>query len=142
MQGIQRQLFFFSMSNRVIFAGLWGLFLLAACTPEVKNPEKMVKLDQLQEQTGFGISDLDKAIRSSPKEAGLYKLRGRLQLQQKEYSDALESIDKALKLQPEQGEYHYMRARALRALGNSAEALASARHALDFNILSGQGDWI
>jgi tetratricopeptide (TPR) repeat protein len=105
---------------------------MVACSPEIKNPELMVRLDALQYETGLGLSDLDKAIRSSPKEAGLYKLRSRLQLEHKQYTAALESIDEALKLQPEQGEYHYIRARALRALGNAGEALASARKALEF----------
>lgn len=118
------------MLNRVCLGLFLGLAVLTACSPESKNPEMMVRLNQLQEKTGFGISDLDGAIRSNPKEAGLYKLRSRLYLEQKQYKAALEDIEEAVKLQPEQGEHHYIRARALRALGNSAEALVSARQAI------------
>ncbi|CAN5867579.1 hypothetical protein BH24BAC1_BH24BAC1_39370 [soil metagenome] len=124
------------MVNWFIKGGFVWLVLLAACSPETRNTEKMVRLDQLREQAAIEMTDLNRAIRSSPKEAGLYKLRGRLHLGQKQFNAALEDLDEALKLQPEQGETHYLRARALRALKKTPEAQASVRQAIELRFVS------
>lgn len=110
--------------------------LLGACVPESKNPEIMVKLDQLRQDTGLGINELNRAIRSEPKEAGLYKLRSRLALNKKDYPAALQDIIQAIKLNSANGECYFIQARILRAMGEPSKALVSARQALALHYVS------
>lgn len=118
------------MVRQVLVGSLVSLALSTGCTPETKTPEAMVDLEQVRQASGQGIADLDKAIRSEPREAGLYKLRGRLLLEQKSYPAALGDFEEAIKLKPGLGEPYYLRARAQRAIGQTSEALASVKQAL------------
>lgn len=83
------------------------------------------------------LATLDEAIRHSPRMAAILELKGRLQLQEKQYREALKTFDDIESIAPEQG--IPLKINAYMAMNNHREALAQARRAISMHPDSSSG---
>lgn len=113
-------------ANIIVFS---ALFLLVAFSQVHAAPNHIQqRIEDIQNlwnegQVGFALSEIDKALVTTPKEAPLHKLRGDLLMLQRQNTASLESYDHAIRLSPKNVEARWAKWSLLTRMGEAPEAI-------------------